>query len=160
MNGHLNDIVNVTRFYGGFLERILCKCQSMLSHFLKIRKPLLMDEYKGFNWWSVNNEMFMYLKEFLRNNQAYVDRFRHTSCCDEIFFHTIMFNSYLKNKIVIDNLRYIDWKPKYANEHLPRTLDNTDLVEIEKSKALFCRKIHPQVSKEVVNWIRNRITNG
>lgn len=157
---HMNDVINVTKFWGGLMENILCKCQSVLSRFLKIRKPLLMDEYKGSNWWSINGEMFMYIVSFLQDNQAYVDRFRYTSCCDEIFFHTIMFNSPLKDSIVVNNLRYIDWKPKYVGEHLPRTLDETDIAELKKSKALFCRKIHPQMSKEVINWIKHRITNG
>lgn len=44
---HLNDIVNVAKHWGGLLERISCKCQSMLSCFLKIREPLLIGEYKG-----------------------------------------------------------------------------------------------------------------
>jgi hypothetical protein len=47
-----------------------------------------------------------------------------------------------------------------VGEHLPRTLDETDIAELKKSKALFCRKIHPQMSKEVINWIKHRITNG
>lgn len=58
---HMNDVINVTKFWGGLMENILCKCQSVLSRFLKIRKPLLMDEYKGSNWWSINGEMFMYI---------------------------------------------------------------------------------------------------
>lgn len=157
---HLNDIVDVTKYSGKFLEKTSCICQSILSCFLKIRKPLLMSEYKGSNWWSINREMFSYLEYFFQNNQAYINRFRHTSCCDEIFFHTIMFNSPLKDSIVMNNMRYVDWKPKYVGEHLPRTLDETDIVELKKSKALFCRKIHPQVSKEVINWIKHRITNG
>lgn len=57
-----------------------------------------------------------------------------------------MFNSPLKNSIVVNNLRFIDWKPKYMGEHLPRTLDETDIAELKGAKALFCWKIHLQVS--------------
>ena len=157
---HLNDVMNVKKFWGRWVERIFCMCQSVVSRIYPVRKPLPMTEYKGSNWWSFHEEMFKYLKQFLQDNQAYVERFRHTSCCDEIFFHTILFNSPLKNSIVRNNLRYVDWTPKHADEHLPRTLDETDIPELRNTKALFCRKIHPQVSKDVINWIKNKVANG
>lgn len=157
---HLNDMMNVSKFGGRWAERIFCMCQSVVSCIHPVRKPLPMPEYKGCNWWSLHEMMFKYLEQFLQDNPSYVDRFRHTSCCDEIFFHTILFNSPLRGSIVKNSLRYVDWMPKRAGEHLPRTLDETDIPELERTKALFCRKIHPQVSKEVINWIKNKISNG
>lgn len=156
---HLNDVMNVSKFGGRWAEKFFCMCQSVASRIHSIRKPLPMPEYKGSNWWSLHEEMFKYLEQFLQENPAYMERFRHTSCCDEIFFHTILFNSPLRNSVVKNSLRYVDWTPKHAGEHLPRILDATDIPELERTKALFCRKIHPKISKEVINWIKNKISN-
>lgn len=101
--------------------------------------------------------MFDYINSFLRKNKEYVGRFRHTSCCDEIFFHTIIFNSTLAKRIVTDDLRYVDWHRKYKNDTLPRVLDETDYERIISTSSLFCRKIDPVISSKLKNKILKRI---
>lgn len=144
---HLNDIVNVTSFPYNGIERCFTKLQAFVNLFIKLRGRMEIKVFKGSNWWSINKDMFNVIITFLAANPSYVKRFYQTSCCDEIFFHTIMFNSKLKDHIVTNNLRYIDWHRKHLRESLPRVLDETDFDCILNSKSLFCRKIDPIKSK-------------
>lgn len=146
---HLNDIINVASFPCNKIEGLLTKIQKPINKFIRLRKPIGIKVYKGSNWWSINKKMFEYIQCFLQNHKSYIDRFRHTSCCDEVFFHTIMFNSSLKDYIITNNLRYVDWHPKNKHDSLPRVLDETDYETIIKTQSLFCRKIDPIISKKI-----------
>lgn len=61
-------------------------------------------------------------------------------CGEELFFQTILMNSPLKDKLVNNNLRYIDWN---ANNP-PKIVTEEDFDKIINSRALFCRKIDYQ----------------
>lgn len=65
-------------------------------------------------------------------NRDYVKRFKWTSCCDEIFFHTIVMNSPYAEQICPNDLRYVDWNRKHEGETLPRILDESDFEDIVK----------------------------
>lgn len=154
---HLNDVVNVLSFPYNKIEGALAKLQKVVNRLVRLRESVGFKIYKGSNWWSINKDMFDYIKLFLRENKDYIGRFRHTSCCDEIFFHTIMFNSAWKKSIVTDNLRYVDWHRKYKNETLPRVLDETDYERIINTSSFFCRKIDPVISSKLKDKILKRI---
>lgn len=73
-------------------------------------------------------------KHLLRN-------LKYSLCGEEIFFPTVLMNSKLKNHIMNNNLRYVDWSVKNP----PKVLDIDDYPKIKKSNCLFCRKIeYPQ----------------
>lgn len=61
-------------------------------------------------------------------------------CGEELFFQTILMNSHLKDKIVNNNLRYIDWN----SNNPPKIVIDEDFDKIINSGALFCRKIDYQ----------------
>lgn len=61
-------------------------------------------------------------------------------CGEELFFQTILMNSKLNDKIVNNNLRYIDWN----SNHPPKIVTDEDYDKIINSGALFCRKIDRQ----------------
>ena len=156
---HLNDIVNVASFPYNKIEGLLSMIQRNINKILKLRNKIGLKIYKGSNWWSINDKMFNLIISFLKENKFYIRIFRYTSCCDEIFFHTIMFNSKLKDNIVTNNLLYVDWHPKHKNDSLPRILDESDYECILKSNSMFCRKIDPIVSKTLKFRILERINN-
>lgn len=77
-------------------------------------------------------------KHLLRN-------LKYSLCGEEIFFQTVLMNSKLKNYIINDNLRYVDW----SVQHPPKILDISDYPKIKKANCLFCRKIEYPNSLEL-----------
>lgn len=146
---HLNGVMNVRKGIGETLKRRTLKLQKRLSSIITLRKPLPMQPYKGSNWWSIHKSMMEYILAYMDQHPEYIKRFRFSSCCDEVFFHTLAFNSDLKHSIIKDDLRYYDWHRTYPKESLPRILTGTDFDNIECSNALFCRKVDCMTSKDL-----------
>lgn len=69
-------------------------------------------------------------------------------CGEEIFFQTVLMNSKLKDKIINNHLRYIDW-----NKGNPAVLDMSDYESIRKGKYLFCRKVTTEQSFELIKML-------
>lgn len=71
---------------------------------------------------------------------------RFSLCGEEIFFQTVLMNSYLKRKIVKKHLRYVDW----TSNNPPKILDIDDYYKIFNKKFLFCRKIEYPRSSSLI----------
>lgn len=153
---HINSLINVRKKIGQKLEKICSNIQIKISKFYNIRPQLDLQIYKGSNWWSLNNEAINYVINFITKNPNYLKRFKYSSCCDEIFFHTIVFNSPLKKEIELTDLRYYDWIPTYPGESIPRTLTTRDFIPIMKSKTFFCRKISLPQSSDLIKLINDQ----
>lgn len=69
--------------------------------------------------------------------------FKYTWAPDELFFHTILYNSPLKKTLVNRSLWYIDWNTNGS----PKTLTLDDYDRIVRSDALFARKFDETESK-------------
>lgn len=156
---YFRDIMN---YRGNLTCKCICKILEktqflLLKLGIKIRSELKFELYKGSQWWSLNKKIVKYIISFCDENPSYIKRFKYTDCCDEIFFHSIIMNSKYKDQIENNNLRYIDWKPKYQNAPVPCTLTADDWVSIEKSNALFCRKIDWNVSQELIEIIKTKL---
>lgn len=130
-----------------FRQKLIVKMYEGIKYFNKnpyyIELPKI---YKGTNWFGITNELKEYILEYVNKNDDYLNAFKYSFCADEIFFHTIIFNSKYKEDIYIPNdksnicyqaLRYIDWKsgPEY-----PKLLDEGDFNKIRKTECLFARK--------------------
>lgn len=110
--------------------------------------------YKGTNWFGITKELTGYILEYLSKNPKYLNSFKSSICADEIFFHTIVYNSKFKgniyepkdkSNICFGALRYIDWKtgPDY-----PRTLDESDFVKMKNTECIFARKFNEKLDLE------------
>ena len=150
---HFNSLVNVRSKLGGKLERNFVRLQKLVFEKYTLRKPLTLTPYKGSNWWSMNCSMIEYILKFLKLHPDYVKRFKYTSCCDEVFFHTIVFNSPLVKSIVQNDLRFVDWNRRYPSEPLPRILREEDYDQIVSSNAIFARKIAVRESASLIKLI-------
>lgn len=149
---HLNGVVNLKTKFGGILEYYFVKLQQCKLFFVP-RRNLGYKAYKGSNWWTLNKVVIDYVLSFLKNNPSYIKRFRFTSCCDEVFFHTIVFNSPFKDRIYLSDLRYVDWKKRNVNDVLPHILKKIDYDEILNSGCLFARKIDENISRDLLEII-------
>ena len=117
--------------------------------------------YKGSTWFTLTKEAVNYVLEYVDKNPQYLNTFENSLCGDEVFFQTIIFNSYLRNRIHgIDScisdcemgMRFIDWEtgPDY-----PRTLDSSDFPKMIKSGMLFSRKVDTKIElKELENLLK------
>ena len=153
---------NIINYRGNTILKRLCNTIENIQFTLiqlrvKIRPELKYKMYKGSQWWSIHQKVASYIIDFCKNNPSYVKRFRHTNCCDEIFFHVIVMNSKYMNEIDNNNLRYIDWEPTYPDESLPRILKEEDWESIKDSNALFCRKIDWNLSKSLIECIKKEL---
>ena len=152
-----------------FTEKVLSKLISVLFKIGLFKNefyPQLPTLYKGTQWFTLTYDAILYIFDYLSKNQNYIPAFEKSFCGDEVFFHTIIYNSPFKEKINLNYdlspqalmaLRYIDWKtgPDY-----PRTLDKSDFKRISSSNALFARKMSPDLTLKELNEFLDQNRNN
>ncbi len=121
---------------GTKLSRVLYVLQKAFG--LKRKSIYSGNLYGGSQWWTLTREALTYIMQAGYEGSGYYKRYKQTSCADEIYFQTLLLNSPLKDDMIGDNLRYIDWDkgPQY-----PRLLDESDFENIIKSRKHFARKV-------------------
>ncbi|MEH2260916.1 beta-1,6-N-acetylglucosaminyltransferase [Nostoc sp.] len=128
----------------------------LILPFLKKRKlPEGFAIYGGSQFWCLTGECIKWINIFVKKNPKFVKRFNYTFCADEIFFHTLILNSPFKDKVVNDNLRYIDWSN--INPYHPKTLDKNEFEKIRQSEKLFARKFDASKDSDILDMIDQRI---
>ena len=148
-NRRSHDLLGIAMRVVESVEKFFFRCG------VRFRKPLNMKYEKGANWFLWNCDLVNYVLEFVKANNWYVDRFRYTSCCDEVFFHIILANSPYWDKICKKNLLYVDWTHLDPDEKsLPHTLHAGDYERIKQNTdCVFARKVDPVKSKELIEKI-------
>ncbi len=106
------------------------------GHRLKNNKMKIVG---GSNWCSLTEPAVTYLLNMMKKRKI-KQMFRFTNCADEIYKHTILFNSPFKNQFcdILDispDLRFIDWE--HPNPKLPRTFALEDLNKILSSNCFL-----------------------
>jgi Core-2/I-Branching enzyme len=130
--------------------------QKILNKILPDRKfPIL--EYKMVvksNWFTITPECAKYVLDFLDQNPKVVSFFKYGWGVDEFVFQTITYNSYLKDRIVNNNLRYIDWSAQLPS---PKTLDHSDIEKLSTSDKFFARKFDVNVDSKILDMLDSKI---
>ncbi|RZK11368.1 MAG: glycosyl transferase, partial [Flavobacterium sp.] len=88
-------------------------------------------------WFTIDSECARYILHVIRCNGKLIRNFKFSWGADELFFQSLIYNSPLKDKLINDNLRYIDWS---ENQSSPKTLTIIDIEQICHSKSFFARK--------------------
>lgn len=118
----------------------------------------------GWNWFSWNKQVVNYVLKEEIENPKFFSRFKHTSCCDEVIFHTLLYPKLEELNIDSTNsLRYINWsKNDYIRKkkNTPLILNEEEYDDIIKSKAFFCRKVDIVISKKLKQMLQERICRG
>jgi hypothetical protein len=118
---------------------------------VKRRFPQSFNPFGGSAYWCLSRECVEYIHSFVNQNRAFVKFFKHVHAPEEIFFQTIVMNSPLKDKVINDDLRYIDWsKP---NPPYPAILKTDDFFHFSNSSNLFARKFDIAVDRNVLDMI-------
>ena len=162
--------------------RLYFKCQPSMKKrsFLKGIIP-----YGGSDWFSLSHKCVTEVLDFTRENPSFVRFFKYTHCPSELFFHTIILNSELRQRVMnFDeyeqwssstsdddkrredkclpedsfNFRYIDWSGDVTRlRESPAILDLRDWEMIRSSQDLFARKMHPVVSRDLLQLIDTHV---
>lgn len=117
---------------------------------LKHHFPAGFQPFVGSSYWCLHRQCIEYIYNFIRCNKKFVSFFKFTSVSDEVFFQTILLNSYLKDSLVNDSMRFIRWTGEGWTGK-PKTLEIADLEDIVLSSKLFARKVAPVESKELLD---------
>jgi hypothetical protein len=137
----------------GGLGRIEHRHLRLYGHHLrspfKRRFPAGLRPYGGGAYWCLSRDCVEYVARFVERRPDVVSFFRHVDIPDEIFFHTILLSSELRDTIVNDNLRYIDW----TQGRRPAILRARDFEALRASPKLYARKFDMNQDETVLDLI-------
>ena len=123
------------------------------------RLPSGLRPFGGSAYWCLSRECIEYIQTFLSRTPSFSRFFKHVDMPDEHFFHTIVLNSPLKDTVVNDDMRYLEWRhPDVAGG--PSVLGRQDYEKIMTSKALFARKFDVTHDSEILDMIDAAIGAG
>ncbi len=127
--------------------------QKIINKLMPSRKfPLDLTLYGSANssWWTISTEAADYLVRYIRDNTKLRKFMRFTWGADEFLITTIIMNSPFRDKVINDNLRYIDWSQGGAH---PKTFSKEDFQTLVKSDKCFARKFDIGADKEILDLI-------
>jgi hypothetical protein len=129
------------------LNRVSLKLQELLGiNRIKTTKPFFR---KGCTWFSITHN----LANFVVSQEEMVRKvYKYTQCADEIFIHTLAWNSDFRENIQDNSLRFIDWK-----RGRPYILRSDDFDLLMKSDAFWARKFSESVDALIVEKIFNHL---
>lgn len=148
---YLNDIINLKKknlFYKCISKMVISSQRYLRGCGVLIRKPINMKVYKGAQWFSADRNICEFFMDYCNLHSEYMRRFRMTSCCDEIFFHTLLMQSSFTSDIIKNDLRFIKWKEGASS---PEWLTEVDYDDIISSEDFFCRKVSFSRSSRLIN---------
>jgi Core-2/I-Branching enzyme len=119
---------------------------------IKRRFPPGFRPFGGSAYWCLSRECAEYVYRFLRRTPSYIRFFKYVNVPEEMFFQTIVLNSPLKERVINDDLRYLDWRnPAVAGG--PAVLGTRDFDAIMGSHDLFARKFDTAEDAEILDMI-------
>jgi hypothetical protein len=119
--------------------------------FPKRRFPSGFRPYGGSSYWCLALDCIKYVHDFVAANPRFVNFFRHVDVPDELFFQTLLLNSPLADRIVNDDLRYIEWRNERSGS--PDVLTSVDFPAIHASPKLFARKFDSMTDAKILDRI-------
>lgn len=132
---------------------------------LKIQKMLGVDRTKhapfaycrGGNWFSITHELLA----FALTQKKLIKRYFYRSMnADELFLQCVAMNSPLRDAIVRENLRLVDWRRTEHGGCSPHTFTMEDWDMLIKSEQLFARKFDPDIDRQVIDALYARLENS
>jgi hypothetical protein len=123
--------------------------------FPRRRFPKGFRPFGGSSYWCLAWDCVQYVQRFTRSHPRFVDFFRRVDVPDELFFQTVLLNSPLAERIVNDDLRYIEWRDVRSGS--PAVLTSSDFPAIQASSKLFARKFDATVDAKVLDLVDRRL---
>jgi hypothetical protein len=129
--------------------------------YIPVRNGLPDDirPFGGSPYWCLSRECIAYIHDFLDHSRAFVRFFKYVNVPDELFFQTIVMNSPLRDTVVNDDLRYVEWRePETAGG--PAVLGKGDFDKLRTAPDLFARKFDMSFDSEILDLIDREIRIG
>jgi len=112
--------------------------------------------YGGWQHMVLTYSCVEYILDFLQAHTNFKNYHKYTHVPDEIMFQTIIMNSPFKERVVNDNLKYIDYGVVDDNYILTTRHFNA----LKQSNALFARKFMSDYSERLLELIDNHLRNS
>lgn len=153
-------LLRMEKYYlSGYEFRGKTRLENLINKVMPKRKlPNNLHPYGKSMFWMLSPATAMYVVNTVENDKKLKDFFWLCWASDEFVFQTILLNSPIKDKIINDNYRYIDWSAGGAN---PKVLNESDAEKISASKDLFARKFDMVNSPGILDYIdKHLLTHG
>jgi hypothetical protein len=153
-------LIRMEKYYlSGYSFRGRHRVENLINKIMPKRKlPNNLHPYGKSMFWMLSPATAMYVVNTVENDKKLKDFFWLCWASDEFVFQTILLNSPLKDKIINNNYRYIDWSGGGAN---PKVLNESDAEKITVSDDLFARKFDMTNSPEILDFIdKHLLTHG
>jgi hypothetical protein len=123
---------------------------------IKRKFPEGFIPYRGSSYWCFPRDCVEYIYNFLNTpkGKGYVNYFKYVDGPDEMFFQTLLLSSPLKDRVVNDNLFFIDWEN--PNPTRPRVFEACDFERLVNSPKLFARKFNITRDSEILDLLDQR----
>lgn len=124
---------------------------------MQSRKLPEFNIYEGSMWFTITYECAEYIVETLENDNAHIlDYLKYCLNPEELIIQTIIMNSKFALMVKNDDLRYI---LKNQNSQSVRSLELSDLTDLQKSESLYARKFDELKNIQLLKEITNLHTN-
>jgi hypothetical protein len=107
---------------------------------------------KGWAFFTLSREGAEYALDFVRNNPRYVRFFRYAKHADEYFWHTILFNSPLKDTLANMTLRHERFDGKTGHVMVLRS-EHLAEIKAKASELFFAKKFDTTVDPDILDLI-------
>ena len=125
--------------------------ERMVNALLPVRHlPKGIEPVGRSQWFTATPESIAYIVQYVRDNRKIVEFFKLTWAPDEMIFHTILYNSEFRNKMVNDNLLYVDWSERKPS---PKLLNMEDAVALRHSEKFFARKFNIAIDSKILDYL-------
>jgi len=137
-------------YFGGKHRRI---SSQLLKKFGVERKiPGGLRPVKGWAFFTLSQEGAEYACEYVTQNPRYVRFFKHTLFADEYFWHTILLNSPLHNRVSNTRLQYARYIPP-TGRGATFTKENLDELKAASTDHFFAKKFDATVDTEILDLV-------
>jgi hypothetical protein len=119
----------------------------------KKRIPSDLKPYGGSGYWCLSQSAARYIIDFIQRRQDVIRFYKYSRYSDEMFFHTILLNSYLRDSVINKSLHYIDWSTHPA----PAMFTSDDITRLSQSDCLFARKFDLERDSKIFDLIDEMI---
>jgi hypothetical protein len=119
---------------------------------IKREEPSKMEIVKGWAFFTLSREGAEYALDFVRYNPRYVRFFRYAKHADEYFWHTILFNSPLKDTLANTTLRHEPFDGKTGHVMVLRK-EHLAEIKAKASERFFAKKFDTTVDPDILDLI-------
>lgn len=147
--GHYRIILEHNPWFSNKINTLISKIQIAL----KFNRKVKFQQYGGSNWFNLPLDALKLIVNYIEKNPSYLKSFKYSLCADEIFIQSIILNSEFKNKVISEDLRYINWSDGPEYPKILRLGDYEKMINSENK--FFGRKFDEAVDNEVILKLKN-----